>query len=74
VLLRAWHAGDGTALDRLTPLVYDELRRRARYDLRDERRRDTLRPTALIHEVYLRMVRLPQMDCRDRAQLFALPG
>jgi RNA polymerase sigma factor (TIGR02999 family) len=71
-LLQAWHAGDATALNRLTPLVYDELRRRARYYLRDERRRDTLRPTALINEVYLRLVRLPQLDWRDRAQFFAL--
>jgi RNA polymerase sigma factor (TIGR02999 family) len=71
-LLRAWQAGDASALDRLTPLVYDELRRRARCYLRDERRRDTLRPTALIHEVYLRLVRLPHLDWRDRAQFFAL--
>jgi hypothetical protein len=47
-LLRAWHAGDPAALDPLTPLVHDELCRRARHSLRDERRRDTLRPTALI--------------------------
>jgi DNA-directed RNA polymerase specialized sigma24 family protein len=47
-LLQAWHAGDATALDQLTSL-YDELRRRARRDLRDEERwRDTLRPTAVL--------------------------
>ena len=50
-LLRAWRGGDQAAFERLTPLVYDELRRRARRYLRDERPDHTLRPTALVHEV-----------------------
>lgn len=71
-LLRAWRLGDQAAFDRLTPLVYDELRRRARHYLRAERPNHTLRPTALVHEVYLRMVHLDRVDWRDRSHFFAL--
>jgi len=55
-LLKAWRAGDQTALDRLTPLVYDELRRMARRYMRKERGANTLQTTALVHEAYLRLV------------------
>lgn len=55
-LLQAWSAGDATAGDRLMPLVYDELRRLAASYLRKERPDHTLRPTALVHEAYLRLV------------------
>jgi RNA polymerase sigma factor (TIGR02999 family) len=71
-LLRAWSRGDQRAFDQLTPLVYDELRRRARHYLRAERPNHTLRPTALVHEVYLRLVHLDQVDWQDRAHFFAL--
>ena len=71
-LLRAWRRGDQTAFERLTPLVYDELRRRARHYLRGERPDHTLRPTALVHEVYLRLVQLDQVDWHDRIHFFAL--
>jgi RNA polymerase sigma factor (TIGR02999 family) len=71
-LLRAWRRGDRGAFDRLTPLVYDELRRRARHYLRGERPNHTLRPTALVHEAYLRLVNLDQVDWRDRTHFFAL--
>ena len=71
-LLRAWRAGDQGAFGRLTPLVYDELRRRARHHLRDERLDHTLTPTALVHEVYLRMVNVDQVDWHDRMHFFAL--
>jgi RNA polymerase sigma factor (TIGR02999 family) len=71
-LLRAWRGGDQAALERLTPLVYDELRRRARYYLRGERPDHTLRPTALVHEVYLRLVNLDGVDWQDRTHFFVL--
>ena len=71
-LLRAWSRGDQGAFEQLTPLVYDELRRRARHYLRAERPNHTLRPTALVHEVYLRLVDLDQVDWQDRGHFFAL--
>jgi RNA polymerase sigma factor (TIGR02999 family) len=54
-LLQAWSEGDAAARDRLIPVVYDELRRRAAAHLRRERREHTLRPTDLVHETYLRL-------------------
>ena len=71
-LLRAWRLGDQRAFDRLMPLVYDELRRRARHYLRAERRNHTLQPTALVHEVYARLVGADKVDWNDRAHFFAL--
>jgi RNA polymerase sigma factor (TIGR02999 family) len=71
-LLRAWRRGDPAAFERLTPLVYDELRRRARHYLRGERPNHTLRPTALVHEVYLRMVDIDEVDWQDRTHFFAI--
>ena len=56
VLLRAWSEGDAEAGERLMPLVYAELRRRAAWHLRRERRGHTLEPTALVHEAYVRLV------------------
>jgi hypothetical protein len=55
-LLRAWAAGQPGAADRLVPIVYQQLRRRAAAYLRGERRNHTLQPTALVHEAYLRLV------------------
>jgi RNA polymerase sigma factor (TIGR02999 family) len=71
-LLRAWRRGDQEAFGRLTPLVYDELRRRARYYLRGERPNHTLQPTALVNEVYLRMVNIDQVDWHDRTHFIAV--
>jgi RNA polymerase sigma-70 factor (ECF subfamily) len=71
-LLRAWSRGDQRACDQLTPLVYDELHRRARHYLRAERANHTLSPTALVHEVYLRLVNLDEVDWQDRTHFFAL--
>lgn len=71
-LLHAWRGGDQGAFERLTPLVYDELRRRARRYLHGERPNHTLRPTALVHEVYLRIVDIDRVDWVDRAHFFAL--
>ncbi len=55
-LLSRWQAGDEEALERLTPLVYEELRRVARRYMRAERSDHTLEPTALVHEAYLRLI------------------
>lgn len=55
-LLFQWTRGDPEAMDRLLPLVYAELRRIAARQLRGEYARQTLNPTALVHEVYLRLV------------------
>jgi RNA polymerase sigma factor (TIGR02999 family) len=71
-LLKAWGAGDQTALDRLTPLVYDELRRMARRHMRKERPGNTLETTALVHEAYVRLVDAKSVEREDRAQFFAL--
>ena len=71
-LLRAWRGGDQAALEQLAPLVYDDLRRRARYYLRGERANHTLTPTALVHEVYMRMLNIGQVAWNDKAHFLAL--
>jgi RNA polymerase sigma-70 factor (ECF subfamily) len=71
-LLQAWQHGDAGALDRLLPLVYDELRRVARARLRRERPGHTLQATALVHEAYLRLVGAGGTTPRNRTHLFAL--
>jgi RNA polymerase sigma factor (TIGR02999 family) len=71
-LLRAWTAGDLGARDALVPLVYDELHRRAAAHLRRERPEHTLQPTALINEVYLRLVNQRRAVWQNRAQFFAV--
>jgi RNA polymerase sigma factor (TIGR02999 family) len=72
VLLRAWSAGDEAALDRLTPLVYDELRRMARRYMRNERAGNTLQTTALVNEAYLRLVDAKNVSWSDRVHFFAV--
>lgn len=71
-LLRRWRDGDTDALDRLLPLVYDDLRRIARRHLGGERPGHTLNTTALVNESYLNLVSGEGPDGRDRAQFFAL--
>jgi RNA polymerase sigma factor (TIGR02999 family) len=71
-LLRAWSAGDPAALDQLSKQVYDELRRMARRHMKGERRDNTLQTTALVHEVYLRLVDVTKVEWRQRAQFFAI--
>jgi RNA polymerase sigma factor (TIGR02999 family) len=71
-LLRAWSGGDTGARDRLIPLVYQELRRRAAAQLRRERAGYTLQPTALVHEVYLRLIDQQRAVWRDRTQFFCI--
>jgi len=72
VLLKAWGAGDQNALNRLTPLVYSELRRMARRYMRNERAGNTLQTTALINEAYLRLVDVQSAGWQDRAHFFAV--
>ncbi len=62
---------DGNAADELLPLVYDELRRMARNLFRSERVNHTLQPTALVHEAYLRLVDLENVDWQGRQHFFA---
>jgi RNA polymerase sigma factor (TIGR02999 family) len=71
-LLAAWSEGDLDARDRVIPLVYDELRRRADAFVRRERSGHTLQPTALVHEVYLRLVDQDRAVWRNRAQFLAV--
>jgi RNA polymerase sigma-70 factor, ECF subfamily len=71
-LLQSWTEGDRQALDRLTPLVYDELRRLARAYLRRERAGHSLQITALVNEAYLRLVDYKRMQWQNRAHFFAV--
>jgi RNA polymerase sigma factor (TIGR02999 family) len=71
-LLQAWSGGDGAALDRLTPIVYDELRRLASYYMKGERDGHSLQTTALVNEAYLRLVNIQRMQWQDRAHFFAV--
>ena len=71
-LLLAWRHGDAAALDRLVPLVYDELRRVARRHLRREQPEHALQATALVHEVYLRLVDVDQLTLQNRTHFFAV--
>ena len=71
-LLRSWRQGNGEALDRLVPLVHAELRRVARSHIRREGPGHTLEATALVHEVYLRLVGLDRLTLNDRTHFFAL--
>jgi RNA polymerase sigma-70 factor (ECF subfamily) len=69
-MLRQWSGGDQSAADRLTPLVYEELRRLAASYMRGERPSHTLQPTALIHEAYVRLIDQGQPAWRSRTQFF----
>src|SRR5262245_28820662 len=69
-LIRAWSDGDETALDRLTPLVYHELRRVARRYTRKQRGGDTLQTTALVHETWLRLVDAKSKDWEGRVHFY----
>jgi RNA polymerase sigma factor (TIGR02999 family) len=70
-LLKAWASGNPDALEQLTPLVYDELRRIARRYVR-RRTNQTLQTTALAHEAYLRLIGAEDLCCQDRAHFFAV--
>ena len=71
-LLRAWSEGDETALALLTPMVYKELRRLAHRQMRREHGERTLQTTALVNEVYLRLVDARRIRWEDRAHFFAI--
>lgn len=71
-LLIEWRDGDETALDRLMPLVYEELRRLARYYMRRERPGHTLQTAALVNEAYLRLVDHKGMRWQNRAHFYAV--
>ena len=71
-LLRAWGDGDRDALDRLTPIVYEELRRLARHYMRRERDGHSLQTTALVNEAYLRLTDYKRMRWENRAHFFAV--
>jgi len=71
LLLRRCSTGEKDAIALVVPLVYDELRRLARYHMHGERGAHTLQPTALVHEAYARLVNA-EIAARDRAQFFAL--
>jgi RNA polymerase sigma-70 factor (ECF subfamily) len=71
-LLQAWGRGDAEARDRLIPLVYQELRRRAAAHLRRERVSHTLQPTALVNEAYIRLVNQSHTPWQNRAQFFGI--
>lgn len=70
-LLTEWRSGHPQALDRLTPLIYDELRRLARGYMRAERGSHTLQATAVVHEAFLRLIQA-NVDLQDRGHFFAL--
>ena len=71
-MLRDWTNGDQEALDKLIPVVYDELRRQAARYLREERPGHTLQTTALIHEAYLRLINQHNVEWKDRAHFYAI--
>ena len=71
-LLLSWRQGDAAALERLVPLVYDELRRIASRRLRGESPGHPLQATALVHEAYLRLVDLDRMTLTSRAHFFGV--
>lgn len=71
-LLHDWRGGDRAALEKLTPLVYDELRRLASHYLRGERRDHTLQGTALVHEAFIRLVGQSELEWQSRAHFFGI--
>ena len=71
-LLKEWSDGDERALDKLTPLVYEELRRQAARYLRRERAGHTLQTTGLINEAYLRLIDAKDVRWQSRAHFFAI--
>jgi RNA polymerase sigma factor (TIGR02999 family) len=71
-LLQAWSRGEPDALNQLTPHVYDQLRRLAGRFMRNESPARTIQATALVHEAYLRLVDVTNVDWQHRAQFFAI--
>jgi RNA polymerase sigma-70 factor, ECF subfamily len=71
-LLKAWTTGDERALEKLTPLVYEQLRRIAQHHMAGQRPGHILQTTALVNEVYLQLLDCGQMNWQDRAHFFAM--
>ena len=71
-LLQSWSNGERTALDQLTPYVYDQLRRLAGHLMQNEAPARTIQATALVHEAYLRLAGVTNVDWQHRAQFFAI--
>jgi RNA polymerase sigma factor (TIGR02999 family) len=71
-LLKAWSGGDHAALERLAEQVYPELRLMARRYMKNERLGNTLQATALVHEVYVRLIDVTKVEWQERAQFFAM--
>jgi len=71
-ILKRWSTDRAAALEELTPVVYAELRRIAAAYLRRERANQTLQPTALVHEAYLRLVKQESADLEDRSHFFGV--
>src|ERR1700722_7952584 len=71
-LLKAWGGGDQAAMERLAPLISDELRRMAQHYMRGERDGHTLQATALVNEAWIRMVDAAGVNWKDRAHFFAV--
>jgi RNA polymerase sigma factor (TIGR02999 family) len=71
-LLHSWSRGEAAALERLVPLIFEDLRRMARRHLGREREGHTLQPTALVNEVYLKLVDQRGADWQNREQFFAV--
>ncbi|MBZ0223126.1 MAG: sigma-70 family RNA polymerase sigma factor [Dokdonella sp.] len=69
-LLRRWREGDPGALDEALPAVWDELRRIAAHELRAHRGHDTLQPTALVNDVFVRLLGAKNLDIGDRKHLY----
>lgn len=70
--IKRWQAGDGGAIEDLTPVIYDELRRIAAQYLRKERPHHTLQPTDLAHEAFLKLIDVGEVDWQGRAHFFAV--
>lgn len=72
VILKNWSGGNRASADALLALVYDELRKIAARYLRKERSGHTLQPTALVHEAYIKLIDISDIDWQDRAHFFAV--
>ena len=72
ILLRSWHDGDPEALNKLVPIVYDELHRIARKHMRNEMAGNMLQTTALVNEAYIRLMNANQIEWHDRTHFFAI--
>lgn len=72
VILKDWSGGNRTSADALLTLVYDELRKIAGRYLRKESSGHTLQPTALVHEAYMKLIDISDINWQDRAHFFAV--